>query len=60
MVRLDALAGQLEALVAEADWHVRTPAHPDVSGNEHGWGRELFSLFRRHARPAEEGGSALL
>jgi phosphogluconate dehydratase len=60
LVRLDALAGQLEALVADTDWHARTPAHLDVSNNERGWGRELFSLFRRHARPAEEGGSALL
>jgi phosphogluconate dehydratase len=60
LVRLDALAGQLEALVAETAWHARTPAHPDVSDNERGWGREMFSLFRRHARPAEEGGSALL
>ena len=60
MVRLDALSGRLEALVAAADWNARVPAQPDVSDTEHGWGRELFSLFRRHARTAEEGGSALL
>jgi phosphogluconate dehydratase len=60
LVRLDALSGKLEALVAAADWNERVPAQPAVSDNEHGWGRELFSLFRRHARTAEEGGSALL
>ena len=60
IVRLDALAGQLEALVAEADWNERTLAQADLSGNAHGWGRELFSLFRQYARTAEEGGSALL
>jgi phosphogluconate dehydratase len=60
MVRLDAHAGQLEVLIAETAWQERIPAQVDVSGNEHGWGRELFSLFRQYARPAEEGGSALL
>ena len=60
IVRLDALAGQLEALVAKADWNERTPAQADLSGNAHGWGRELFGLFRQYARTAEEGGSALL
>jgi phosphogluconate dehydratase len=60
IVCLDALSGKLEALVAAADWNERVPAQPDVSDTEHGWGRELFSLFRRHARAAEEGGSVLL
>jgi phosphogluconate dehydratase len=59
-VRLDALAGQLEALVAETDWNTRPLAQADVSGNAYGWGRELFGLFRQYARTAEEGGSALL
>jgi phosphogluconate dehydratase len=60
LVRLDAQAGKLEALVAETDWNTRTPAQPDVSGNAYGWGRELFGLFRQYARTAEESGSALL
>jgi phosphogluconate dehydratase len=59
LVRLDAQAGTLEALVAETDWNMRTAAQPDLSGNAHGWGRELFSLFRQYAHTAEEGGSAL-
>jgi phosphogluconate dehydratase len=60
-VCLDVPAGKLEALVAETDWNMRTPAQlPDVSGNAYGWGRELFGLFRQYARTAEEGGSALL
>ena len=58
-MRPDALAGQLEALVAQTDWSERTPAQADLSGNNHGWGRELFGLFRQYARTAEEGGSAL-
>jgi phosphogluconate dehydratase len=60
LVRLDAPAGRLEALVAETDWNTRPPAQADMSGNAYGWGRELFSLFRQYARTAEEGGSALL
>jgi len=60
LVRLDAQAGKLEALVAETDWNTRTPAQADLSGNAYGWGRELFDLFRQYARTAEEGGSALL
>jgi phosphogluconate dehydratase len=60
LVRLDAAAGQLEALVVETDWNTRQPAQADVSGNAYGWGRELFSLFRQYAHTAEEGGSALL
>jgi phosphogluconate dehydratase len=60
LVRLDAQAGKLEALVAETDWNTWAPAQPDVSGNAYGWGRELFGLFRQYARTAEEGGSALL
>ena len=60
IVRLDALSGRLEALVAEANWNERAPAQPDMSSPVSGWGRELFSLFRRHARTAEEGASALL
>jgi phosphogluconate dehydratase len=60
LVRLDVPAGKLEALVAETDWNMRTPAQPDLSGNAYDWGRELFGLFRQYARTAEEGGSALL
>jgi phosphogluconate dehydratase len=60
LVRLDAPAGQLEALVAETDWNTRLPAQADASDNAYGWGRELFRLFRQYARTAEEGGSALL
>ena len=60
LVRLDAPAGQLEALVAETDWNTRLPAQADASDNAYRWGRELFRLFRQYARTAEEGGSALL
>jgi phosphogluconate dehydratase len=57
-VRLDAVAGTLDALVPEAEWRARenaviTAAHADDNG--HGIGRELFAGMRRNAKSAEEG-----
>ena len=57
-VRLDAVAGTLDALVPEAEWGARenaviTAAHADDNG--HGIGRELFAGMRRNAKSAEEG-----
>jgi phosphogluconate dehydratase len=52
-------SGTLEAKVDPAEWSARTPAPVDVSGNQHGVGRELFGLMRANATSAEEGGSAL-
>jgi phosphogluconate dehydratase len=57
-VRLDAVAGTLDALVPEAEWRARenaviTSAHADDNG--HGIGRELFAGMRRNAKSAEEG-----
>jgi phosphogluconate dehydratase len=46
MVRLDARAGTLEALVDAAEWDARAPAEADLSGNAHGLGREMFAAFR--------------
>jgi phosphogluconate dehydratase len=58
VIRLDAVAGSLQALVPEAEWNARecatiTPAHAD--GNGHGIGRDLFAGMRRNAKSAEEG-----
>jgi phosphogluconate dehydratase len=58
LIRLDAEAGTLEALVPSAEWgareHAAMPESLRVS-DAHGMGRELFSAFRRNALPAEEG-----
>ncbi|MFG5409295.1 phosphogluconate dehydratase [Piscinibacter sakaiensis] len=57
-IRLDAVAGTLEALVDPAEWAARTPAvlPPELAEvNAHGLGRELFGGLRRHVTTAEEG-----
>jgi phosphogluconate dehydratase len=58
IVRLDAVAGTLTALVADFD--TRTPVVADLSANEHGIGRELFAAFRRHAGSADTGAALVL
>ena len=58
VIRLDAQAGTLQALVAQTEWDARQPAPmPEAlrRGNAHGMGRELFAAFRRNASTAEEG-----
>ena len=58
MIRLDATAGTLEALVDPAEWAARTLATLDADqaeDNAHGLGRELFGGMRRTVRSAEEG-----
>jgi phosphogluconate dehydratase len=58
VVRLDAPAGKLEALVDAAEWSARQPAAmppAQAEGNGHGIGRELFAGMRRNALAAEEG-----
>jgi phosphogluconate dehydratase len=57
LVRVDAVAGTLEALVDPAEWAARTPVEEDLSGNEWGIGRELFASFRRVVGRAEDGAS---
>jgi phosphogluconate dehydratase len=59
VVLIDSDAGVLHAQVDAAEWSARTPSLPDLSGNRHGVGRELFGLMRAYANSAEEGGSAL-
>jgi phosphogluconate dehydratase len=58
VVRLDAPAGRLEALVDAQEWSRREPAKMEANqreGNGHGMGRELFAGMRRNALAAEEG-----
>ncbi|TNM66049.1 phosphogluconate dehydratase [Aliirhizobium smilacinae] len=57
MIRLDAVAGTLEVLVDAAEFDARIPAVADLSENEFGMGRELFSAFRRNVGRADQGAS---
>jgi phosphogluconate dehydratase len=58
IVRLDADAGTLQALVPDDEWAAReTAAMPEnlKTANGIGVGREMFAAFRRNALLAEEG-----
>jgi len=58
MVRLDADAGTLEVLIPAAELERRTCIVPDLSENDHGFGRELFAGFRHLAGRADQGATA--
>ncbi len=63
IVRLDAEAGSLQALVPQAEWAARpTAPMPEAlrAANAQGMGRELFGVFRRNALIAEEGACSWL
>jgi phosphogluconate dehydratase len=58
LVRMDAVSGELQALVPEAEWAQRELASispAQLAENGHGLGRELFAGLRRNVRSAEEG-----
>ncbi len=58
IVRLDAVAGTLDALVDAAVWAARETAvlsPENAAVNSHGLGRELFAGMRRNVLSAEEG-----
>ena len=55
IIRLDAEAGTLEALVAAEEWARRVPSMADLTQNQFGMGRELFQSARAVALTAEEG-----
>ena len=58
VVRLDATAGTLQALVPHDQWQARVPAQmpsAQAMANQVGLGRDLFAGFRRIALTAEEG-----
>jgi phosphogluconate dehydratase len=58
ILRLDALAGTLEALVDPTTWAARTAEAPSDAQHEthaHDLGRELFGGMRRNVLSAEEG-----
>lgn len=55
IIKVCAETGTLEALVDSAAWHARSMAHADMSLNQVGMGRELFSMFRNSVSEAEQG-----
>ncbi len=55
LLRLDADAGVLQALVPAAEWAARTVASIDLSASHIGMGRDLFAMFRANVSAAEEG-----
>jgi phosphogluconate dehydratase len=59
MIRLDAANGAFEVLVDAEEFAARSPAEADLSHNDYGMGRELFSIFRQMAGPADHGGGVL-
>jgi phosphogluconate dehydratase len=58
MIRVDAVAGTVDALVDAAEWAARPIA--DTPPPATGMGRELFGMFRNLADEAEKGASAML
>ena len=59
MVRIDAEAGTMEAIVDAVEWNARAHAQADLAGNRIGHGRELFALMRAQVGPAEQGACSL-
>lgn len=55
IISLNAVHGRLDVEVSEEEWAQREVATADLSGNQFGMGRELFSGFRQLADTAEQG-----
>ncbi len=55
IIALNATHGRLDVEVSEEEWASREVATADLSGNQFGMGRELFSGFRQLADTAENG-----
>ena len=58
IVRVDAAGGRLEVLTEGVE--ERALVHPDLEANEHGLGRELFSIFRQSAGRADAGAGVVV
>ena len=55
LIRLDVIAGTLEAKVDAAEWAAREQAHADLSAHHVGMGRELFATLRNTVGSADAG-----
>lgn len=60
LIRLDAEAGTLQALVPAAVWDAREAEQVDISANQFGYGRDLFAVFRHAASGAEQGAMSFM
>ncbi|MDH2406637.1 phosphogluconate dehydratase [Bradyrhizobium sp. SSUT18] len=58
-IRIDCVSGRLEVLISATEWAARPPAQADLSANQVGTGRALFSVFRSAVGSAERGASIL-
>ena len=58
ILRFDALNESLDNFAC--DCYERGIVHPDISDNEQGMDRELFSVLRRTAGPASQGASIII
>jgi len=56
-IRFDAKKGEITLLVEEEILEQRVVETPDLSANQHGFGRELFASVRQAVGVAEEGAS---
>ena len=59
MIRIDADAGTMDALVDAVEWNARTPELASLQANRSGLGRELFALMRAQVGTAEQGACSL-
>ena len=59
LITVDAVSGSLHAHVDARTWEQREPQRPGES-HSHGWGRELFEVFRRNADGAEQGAGSFV
>lgn len=57
MIALDADAGTLTAEISEAELRSRAPAVSSLEAHAHGYGRELFQMFRAHVSSTALGAS---
>lgn len=57
IIRLDAAQGTLSVLTNDTELNQRTITVPDLSANQFGMGRELFTAFRQIAGHADQGAS---
>ena len=59
IVRIDAEAGRMDALVDAGEWEARAFARTELAANHVGHGRELFASMRKLVGPAEQGACSL-
>ena len=55
IVRVDAAKGTLEVMVDKQEFDARDPVVADLSANQAGVGRDLFSAFRAMVGSADTG-----